>query len=126
MLLTMIAKKILWMSVKFSKCFSLKCRFIKMDTKEPPTLLELTIQCLLSNEHVAIQGLEEIPRELFVPLFTAAFAGSHKKTLTTMVQVWPFTCLHIGSLSMQEPQHELLKDMIESLQFLPAPNSASR
>ncbi|XP_028639182.1 melanoma antigen preferentially expressed in tumors-like [Grammomys surdaster] len=97
-----------------------------MDTKEPPTLLELAIQCLLSNEHAAIQALEEIPRELFVPLFTAAFVGRHEKTLTTIVKVWPFTCLHTGSLSVQEPERELLKAMVESLQFLPAPNSASR
>ncbi|XP_006232232.1 melanoma antigen preferentially expressed in tumors-like [Rattus norvegicus] len=97
-----------------------------MDTKEPRTLLDLAIQCLLSNEHLAIQALEEIPRELFVPLFTAAFTGKHKNTLTSMVKIWPFTCLHIGALSVQESQRELLKAMVESLQFLPAPNSASR
>lgn len=97
-----------------------------MDIKDPPALLDLAIQCLLSNEHAAVQVLEELPRELLVPLFTAAFTGRHKNTLTAMVKVWPFTCLHIGSLSVQEPQRELLKDMLESLQFLPAPNSATR
>ena len=97
-----------------------------MDTKDPPTLLDLAIQCLLRNEHAAIQALEEIPRELFIPLFSAAFVGRHKNTLTAMVKGWPFTCLHIGVLSVQEPQRELLKAMVESLQFLPVSNSATR
>ena len=43
-----------------------------MDT-EPPTLLDIAIQFLLKNEHVGIRALEEMPRELFVPLFAAAF-----------------------------------------------------
>ncbi|XP_006528697.1 preferentially expressed antigen in melanoma-like 3 isoform X1 [Mus musculus] len=97
-----------------------------MDTKDPPTLLDLATQSLLSNEHAAIQALEEIPRELFVPLFTAAFTGRHKNILTAIVKAWPFACLHIGALSVQEPERELLKALIESLQFLPALNSATR
>ncbi|KAL1766405.1 melanoma antigen preferentially expressed in tumors-like [Sigmodon hispidus] len=97
-----------------------------MDERDPSTLLDLAIQSLLSNEPVAIHSLGEIPRELFVPLFSAAFMGGYRKTLTAMVKVWPFTCLHIGTLSVQEPQRELLKAMIESLQFLPVQNSTSR
>ena len=89
-----------------------------MDTKDPPTLLDLATQSLLSNEHAA--------RELFVPLFTAAFTGRHKNILTAIVKAWPFACLHIGALSVQEPERELLKALIESLQFLPALNSATR
>ena len=96
-----------------------------MDTKDPPTLLDLATQSLLSNEHAAIQALEEIPRELFVPLFSAAFTGGYRKILTSMVKIWPFTCLHIGTLSVQEPQRELLKAMVESLQFLPAQDCSS-
>ncbi|CAH6781410.1 Prame [Phodopus roborovskii] len=97
-----------------------------MDDRDPSTLLDLAIQSLLSNEPVAIHSLGEIPRELFVPLFSAAFMGGYRKTLTAMVKVWPFTCLHIGTLSVQEPQRELLKAMVESLQFLPVQNSTSR
>ncbi|CAH6781412.1 melanoma antigen preferentially expressed in tumors [Phodopus roborovskii] len=97
-----------------------------MDKKEPPTLLDLALHRLLNNEPVAIQALDEIPRELFVPLFSAAFMGRHKNILTAMVKVWPFTCLHIGTLSVREAQRELLKAMVESLQFLPVQNSASR
>ncbi|XP_021009521.1 melanoma antigen preferentially expressed in tumors-like [Mus caroli] len=96
-----------------------------MDERDPSSLLDLAIQSLLSNELVAINSLGEIPRELFVPLFSAAFMGGYKKTLTSMVKIWPFTCLHIGTLSVQEPQRELLKAMVESLQFLPAQDCSS-
>ncbi|KAL1763173.1 hypothetical protein HispidOSU_013369 [Sigmodon hispidus] len=94
--------------------------------KEPPTLLDLAVQFLLKNEPIGIQGLQEIPRELFLPLFAAAFKGRHKNMLTAMVKVWPFVCLHIGSLSTQESQSEILVTIIESFQVLPVQNSASR
>jgi hypothetical protein len=96
-----------------------------MDERDPSSLLDLAIQSLLSNELVAIHSLGEIPRELFVPLFSAAFTGGYRKILTSMVKIWPFTCLHIGTLSVQEPQRELLKAMVESLQFLPAQDCSS-
>ncbi|XP_050997799.1 melanoma antigen preferentially expressed in tumors-like [Acomys russatus] len=97
-----------------------------MDFKEPPTLLDIAIQCLLNHEPLAIQALQEIPRELFVPLFTAAFKGRHEKILSAMVKSWPFFCLHVGPLSMQEVQPKLWKVMVESLQLFPAENPASR
>nr|XP_042125766.1 leucine-rich repeat-containing protein 14-like [Peromyscus maniculatus bairdii] len=86
-----------------------------MDAKIPKTLLDLAIQSLLRNESIAIQALEDMPRVFFVPLFIAAFEGGHKNILSEMVKVWPYYCLHIGSLTVQEPQHELLKAMIENL-----------
>ncbi|KAL6090274.1 hypothetical protein STEG23_029462 [Scotinomys teguina] len=100
-------------------------QFIRMD-KEVPTLLSLSIQRLLKNESAAIDALEEIPRELYVPLFSAAFKGAYKNIVKAMVKVWTFTCLHIGSLRMRESQRELLKAVVECLQFLPAQNSAFR
>ena len=54
----------------------------------------------------------------------AAFKGGHKNTLSAMVKVWPFYCLHMGSLSIQEPQNELLKAIIENLPVHPAQTSA--
>ncbi|XP_036032135.1 leucine-rich repeat-containing protein 14-like [Onychomys torridus] len=97
-----------------------------MDAKNPKTLLDLAIQSLLRNESAAIQALQDIPRVIFVPLFIAAFKGGHKNILSEMVKVWPFHCLHIGSLTVQKPQHELLKAMIENLPVRPSKNSASR
>ncbi|XP_038171760.1 melanoma antigen preferentially expressed in tumors-like [Arvicola amphibius] len=97
-----------------------------MDNKKPNTLLDLAIHHLLSNESAAIHALEEIPRELFVPLLSAAFKGVHKNIVTAMVKVWPFTCLHIGTLSVQGPHRELLTTMVKCLQFTPVENSCSR
>ncbi|XP_021486088.2 melanoma antigen preferentially expressed in tumors-like [Meriones unguiculatus] len=97
-----------------------------MDAAVPNKLLDLAVQSLLSNESAAIQALEDIPRELYVPLFIAAFKGGHKSILSAMVKVWPFYCLHIGSLTIQEAHHELLKAMIENLPVCPAQNSAPR
>ncbi|XP_034342128.1 melanoma antigen preferentially expressed in tumors-like [Arvicanthis niloticus] len=91
-----------------------------MDYKDPATLLDLAMQSLLKNEPIIIQSLEEIPRELFIPLFTAAFLGGCKKTVTAIVKVWPFFCLHIGKLRSHETHSALLKAMIDGLQVLPA------
>ncbi|XP_038171747.1 melanoma antigen preferentially expressed in tumors-like [Arvicola amphibius] len=96
-----------------------------MAAKNPKTLFDLAIQCLLRHESAAIQALEDIPRDIFVPLFIAAFKGGHKNILSEMVKVWPFYCLHLGTLTVQEPQHELLKAMIENLPVCPANSTAS-
>ncbi|KAK7795589.1 hypothetical protein U0070_002772, partial [Myodes glareolus] len=96
-----------------------------MDAKNPKTLVDLAVQCLLGHESAAIQALEDIPRNLFVPLFIAAFKGGHKNILNEMVKVWPFYCLHLGTLTVWDPHHELLKAMIENLPVFPAENSAS-
>uniref|UniRef100_A0A8D2JR63 Melanoma antigen preferentially expressed in tumors-like n=1 Tax=Sciurus vulgaris TaxID=55149 RepID=A0A8D2JR63_SCIVU len=98
--------------------------FKKMDQIAPATLLEFAAQSLVSNEAAAIHALEELPRDLFVPLFIAAFLGGHKKILKAMVRIWPFRCLHIGALSVREPYYEIWKAMIDGLQILPAQNSS--
>ncbi|KAM7338587.1 hypothetical protein ACRRTK_002071 [Alexandromys fortis] len=97
-----------------------------MDAKNPETLMDLAIQCLLRHESAAIQALEGIPRYFFVPLFIAAFKGGHKNILSEMVKVWPFYCLHLGTLTVRVTHRELLKAMIENLPVFPAKNSASR
>ncbi|XP_057393654.1 melanoma antigen preferentially expressed in tumors-like [Balaenoptera acutorostrata] len=96
-----------------------------MDQKTTVTLLELAAKSLLNNEPAAIHALDEIPRDLFVPLFNAAFLGGHKTVLKAMVQVWPFRCLHIGSLNTRESSYDILEAMIDGLQILPAQNSSS-
>ncbi|XP_058391240.1 melanoma antigen preferentially expressed in tumors-like [Diceros bicornis minor] len=96
-----------------------------MHQKATATLLELAAKNLLSNEPVAILALEEVPRDLFVPLFIAAFLGVHKKILKAMVMVWPFHCLHLGTLSVRESYYENLEAMIDHLQMFPVQNSSS-
>ncbi|XP_058907567.1 melanoma antigen preferentially expressed in tumors-like [Kogia breviceps] len=96
-----------------------------MDQKTTVTLLELAAKSLLNNEPAAIHALDEIPRDLFVPLFKASFSGGHKMMVKAMVRVWPFRCLHIGSLNTQEAYYDILEAMIDGLQILPAQNSSS-
>uniref|UniRef100_A0A9L0JNX8 Leucine-rich repeat-containing protein 14 n=1 Tax=Equus asinus TaxID=9793 RepID=A0A9L0JNX8_EQUAS len=89
------------------------------------TLLELAARSLLSNEPAAIRALEELPRDLFVPLFIAAFLGGHKKILTAMVRVWPFRCLHVGTLSVRESYYEIVEAVIDGLQIPPVQSPSS-
>ncbi|XP_059942413.1 melanoma antigen preferentially expressed in tumors-like [Mesoplodon densirostris] len=96
-----------------------------MDQKTTVTLLELAAKSVLNNEPVAIHALGEIPRDLFVPLFNAAFLGGHKTILKAMVRVWPFCCLHIGSLNTRESYYDILEAMTDGLQIHPAQNSTS-
>uniref|UniRef100_A0A8C4MLK6 Leucine-rich repeat-containing protein 14 n=1 Tax=Equus asinus TaxID=9793 RepID=A0A8C4MLK6_EQUAS len=88
-----------------------------MHQKATATLLELAARSLLSNEPAAIRALEELPRDLFVPLFIAAFLGGHKKILTAMVRVWPFRCLHVGTLSVRESYYEIVEALSTSHVF---------
>ncbi|XP_055293600.1 melanoma antigen preferentially expressed in tumors-like [Moschus berezovskii] len=97
-----------------------------MDQKTTATLLELAAKSLLSSEPAVIHALEEIPRDLFIPLFSTAFLGGHKKILKAMVRVWPFHCLHLGSLKAQESYYDILETMIDGLPIPPAQNSSSR
>ncbi|KAI5235449.1 Melanoma Antigen [Manis pentadactyla] len=96
-----------------------------MDQKTTGTLLELAAKSLLSNEQAAIHALDELPRDLFVPLFIPAFLGRHKEILKAMVRVWPFRCLHIGTLSVQGSDYDILEAMIDGVQLLSAQNSSS-
>ncbi|XP_036780909.2 melanoma antigen preferentially expressed in tumors-like [Manis pentadactyla] len=96
-----------------------------MDKKTTGTLLELAAKSLLSNELAALHALDELPRALFVPLFIPAFLGRHKEILKAMVRVWPFHCLHIGTLSVQGSDCDILEAMIDGLQLHSAQNSSS-
>ncbi|XP_055981652.1 melanoma antigen preferentially expressed in tumors-like [Sorex fumeus] len=89
------------------------------------TLLNLAIKSLLSNESATIRALEELPIDLFVPLFKSAFLGRQKKILKAMVRVWPFRCLHIGTLQPQETNYDIFEAMIDGLQLPPDQNSSS-
>ena len=85
----------------------------------PRRLVELAGQSLLEDEALAIAALELLPRELFPPLFMAAFDGRHSQTLKAMVQAWPFTCLPLGAL--MKGQHldlETFKAVLDGLDVL--------
>ena len=63
-------------------------RFIRMSFQAPPTLLSLAVQSLVKNEALAINALQELPRELFPPLFKAALTGINTTILKEMVGSW--------------------------------------
>ncbi|XP_069335242.1 PRAME family member 12-like [Eulemur rufifrons] len=88
-----------------------------MSLQAPPRLLQLAGQSLLRDEAVAIPALEELPTELFPPLFMEAFTKRHSKILTAMVQAWPFPRLPLGSL-MLTPDLETLRAVLEGLDVL--------
>ncbi|XP_031232831.1 preferentially expressed antigen in melanoma-like protein 7 [Mastomys coucha] len=85
-----------------------------MSFQDSPTLLSLAVQSLLKNEALAISALQELPRELFPPLFKAAFTGRHTKILKAMVGAWPFPCLPVGAL-MTVPDVTILQAVLDGV-----------
>ncbi|XP_076966266.1 PRAME family member 12-like [Callospermophilus lateralis] len=88
-----------------------------MSIQSPPTLLELAGRSLLSNKSRAVLDLEELPIELFPPLFVEAFSRGHTEVLKKMVQAWPFTRLPLGAL-MRKSQLEMIRVALEGLDML--------
>ncbi|XP_077647490.1 PRAME family member 12-like [Urocitellus parryii] len=85
-----------------------------MSIHSPPMLLELAGRSLLSDKPRAILDLEDLPIELFPPLFVEAFSRGHTEVLKRMVQAWPFTCLPLGAL-MRQQQPEMLRVALDGL-----------
>ncbi|XP_034498480.1 melanoma antigen preferentially expressed in tumors isoform X3 [Ailuropoda melanoleuca] len=77
------------------------------------------VQSLLNDEDSAVHALEELPVGLFPTLSTAAFDGGHTKTVTAMMQAWPFPCLHLGSLRDQSITQDLLEAVLDGLELVP-------
>ncbi|PNJ48309.1 PRAMEF6 isoform 1 [Pongo abelii] len=69
-----------------------------MSIRAPPRLLELAVQNLLRDQVLTISTLEELPMELFPPLFMEAFNRRHCEALKLMVQAWPFRRLPLRPL----------------------------
>lgn len=106
---------------------SFQSRFTRMSILVPARLLELAVQSLLRDEALAIAALEELPRELFPPLFTAAFLGRHSNVLRAMVQAWPFPCLPLGALMREQLSHqETFKAVLDGLDDLLAQEVCTR
>ncbi|PNJ01680.1 PRAME family member 15 [Pongo abelii] len=71
---------------------------MKMSIRTPSRLLELAGQSLLRDQALTISTLEELPMELFPPLFMEAFSRRHCEALKLMVQAWPFRRLPLRPL----------------------------
>ncbi|XP_040091791.1 melanoma antigen preferentially expressed in tumors-like, partial [Oryx dammah] len=93
--------------------------FCSFGIQAPPRLLELASQSLVRNEALDIRALEELPIELFPPLFKAAFAGRHTRAVKAMVQAWPFPCLPLGALMKDHQPHlETFQAALDGLDVL--------
>ncbi|XP_005353679.1 PRAME family member 12-like [Microtus ochrogaster] len=75
------------------------------------------LQRLLKDEAFAINALDDLPLQLYPPLFKEAFTGRHTNVLRAMVAAWPFHCLPMGSL-MTISHTDTLKAVLEALDFL--------
>ncbi|KAK7810297.1 hypothetical protein U0070_019325 [Myodes glareolus] len=53
---------------------------------------------VLRDESLATTGLQELPMELFPPLFKEVFSHKWSMILKAMVQIWPFPCLPLRGL----------------------------
>ncbi|XP_077883916.1 PRAME family member 20-like [Ictidomys tridecemlineatus] len=90
----------------------------RMSIHSPPTLLlELAGHSLLSNKSRALLDLEDLPIELFPPLFEEAFSRGHTEVLKKIVQPWPFTHLPLGAL-IRKPQLEIIQVALDGLDML--------
>ncbi|KAG3283712.1 PRAME family member 12-like [Ictidomys tridecemlineatus] len=92
-------------------------RLSRMSIQTPPMLLELAGCRLLSNKSRAVLNLEELPIELFSPLFVEAFSRGHTEVLKKIVQACPLTCLPLGAL-MRKQQLEMIRVVLDGLDML--------
>ena len=96
-----------------------------MSFQDPPSPLSLAVQSLARNEALAINALQELPRELFPPLFKAAFTGRHTRILKEMVGAWPLPCLPVGAL-LKTACVEMLKAVLDGIDILLTQNVSLR
>ncbi|CAO2589952.1 PRAME family member 18 [Lemmus lemmus] len=90
-----------------------------MSFQATPTLLHLAVRSLLRDEAVAVSGLQDLPMELFPPLFKEAFTHKRFMILKAMVQVWPFPCLPLGGLMKMKASYlETLQIILDGINVL--------
>ncbi|XP_074177547.1 melanoma antigen preferentially expressed in tumors isoform X1 [Rhinolophus sinicus] len=97
-----------------------------MSRQAPLSLVDLAAQSLLSDEDSIVRALEELPVDLFPTLSIAAFDGGHTKTVTAIVQAWPFPCLRLGSLRDQSITQNLLEAVLDGLELVPTNTACPR
>ncbi|XP_038967427.1 PRAME family member 12-like [Rattus norvegicus] len=84
----------------------------------PPTLQHLAGRSLMKDEALAISALQDLPMQLFPPLFKDAFTSKQSNILKQMVAAWPFPCLPVGGLMETPPHLETLKAVLDGLDLL--------
>ncbi|XP_034359666.1 PRAME family member 12-like [Arvicanthis niloticus] len=90
-----------------------------MSLQATPTLLQLAMQSLMRDEALAVSALQDLPIELFPPLFKDAFTHKRFNILRKMVQVWPFPCLPLGGLMKIKPPYlDILQAILDGIDAL--------
>ncbi|XP_051027050.1 PRAME family member 12-like [Acomys russatus] len=91
----------------------------------PSTLLTLAVRSVLRDEAMAISALQELPMELFPPLFKDAFIQKQANVLRAILQAWPFPCLPLGGLMrmLEIPHLERLQIILHGIDTLLAQKS---
>lgn len=90
-----------------------------MSLQATPTLLQLAMQSLMRDEALAVSALQDLPIELFPPLFKDAFTHKRFNILRKMVQVWPFPCLPLGGLmKIKPPFLDILQAVLDGIDAL--------
>ncbi|XP_046284091.2 PRAME family member 5-like [Marmota monax] len=90
------------------------------DEQQAPQMLQKWAgRSLLKDKSRAILALEDLPIQLFPPLFMEAFSGGHTEVLKKMVQAWPFTCLPLGS-PMRKTELDMIRVALDGLDMLAA------
>ncbi|XP_049622893.1 melanoma antigen preferentially expressed in tumors-like [Suncus etruscus] len=97
----------------------------QMNEDSIPTLLESATKSLISDERTGMRALELLPKHLFIPLFTTAIKCRQKNMLKEIVKSWPFQCLHIGSLNIDDSAYDLLEALVDGLQVHSEQNLSS-
>ncbi|XP_035309724.1 PRAME family member 12-like [Cricetulus griseus] len=69
-----------------------------MSFQAVPTLQQLAIQGLLTDEDLSISALERLHTFFYPPLFEQAFINRQTNVVKAMIISWPFPCLPLGSL----------------------------
>lgn len=90
-----------------------------MSFRDLPTLQQLARRSLLKDEALTISAVQDLPMQLFPPLFKDAFSNKQLNILKQMVAAWPFPCLPVGAL-METPHLETLKAVLDGLDLLMA------
>uniref|UniRef100_A0A8C6H8H1 Uncharacterized protein n=1 Tax=Mus spicilegus TaxID=10103 RepID=A0A8C6H8H1_MUSSI len=96
-----------------------------MGFNNSPTLQQLARRSLLKDEALTISALQNLPMQLFPPLFKDAFTSKRPNILRQIVVAWPFPCLSVGAL-METPHLETLKAVLDGLDLLMAEKNQPR
>ncbi|XP_040590846.1 preferentially expressed antigen in melanoma-like protein 7 [Mesocricetus auratus] len=85
-----------------------------MSFQDPLTLLQLAAQSLVKNETLAKSALQDLPNDLFPPLFKEANTQRKASLIKVLVEQWPYPNLPVGLLT-SNPTLETHQAMLDGV-----------